>query len=88
MCLSITKAAEYTLPKLAKPLRPFWVTPATTVLPARGADLEFYPVICLSASKLVPDGLDRRAAGHCYVQGAGDDHESWSLVSLFGSLRG
>jgi len=34
--------------------------------------------VCISASKLVSEGLERRSAGFTYVQGSGDDHESWS----------
>lgn len=44
--------------------------------------MDFYPVICVSASKLVEEGLERRSAGFTYVQGSGDDHESWSQVRL------
>ncbi|KAH7096569.1 initiator tRNA phosphoribosyl transferase [Auriculariales sp. MPI-PUGE-AT-0066] len=74
-------SSDYTLPVLSKPLRPFWITPATTSLPLAEQDpssLGFFPVICVSASKMVPDGIDRRAAGYVYVQGSGDDHELWS----------
>lgn len=48
-------------------------------------DLPFHPIVCISAS--VPYttlGLDeerRGREGYTYIQGAGDDHESWSLVS-------
>jgi len=72
-------ASSYELPRLTKPIRPVWVTPTTIDFPAFDDDTQFYPIICLSASKVVQDGLDRREAGYTYVQGAGDDHESWSL---------
>jgi tRNA A64-2'-O-ribosylphosphate transferase len=40
--------------------------------------LPFYPIVCITASEAVADGLDRRN-GYTYVQGAADDEESWSL---------
>jgi tRNA A64-2'-O-ribosylphosphate transferase len=43
--------------------------------------VDFFPLICISASKLVHEGIERRSAGFTYVQGSGDDHESWSQVS-------
>ncbi|KAJ3184084.1 hypothetical protein HDU85_001935 [Gaertneriomyces sp. JEL0708] len=65
---------------MEKPLRPIWMTPATTLRNAfewgDRMDLPFYPVILLNASEVVPDGLDRRA-GFTYVQGSADDHELW-----------
>ncbi|EJD40323.1 initiator tRNA phosphoribosyl transferase [Auricularia subglabra TFB-10046 SS5] len=75
-------ASQYTLPRLPRPLRPFWVTPSTRVLPVRAGDgdaAQFFPIICVSASKLVDgsEALDRRS-GYVYVQGSGDDHELWS----------
>lgn len=76
---SALAASSYELPRLTKPIRPVWVTPTTIDFPAFDDDTQFYPIICLSASKVVQDGLDRREAGYTYVQGAGDDHESWSL---------
>ncbi|KZV88964.1 initiator tRNA phosphoribosyl transferase [Exidia glandulosa HHB12029] len=78
--------SQYTLPALAKPLRPFWITPSTSVLPLVGNvadELDFYPVLCVSASKAVPnsEGMEREA-GWVYVQGSGDDHELWMLCGL------
>ncbi|KNC98283.1 tRNA A64-2'-O-ribosylphosphate transferase [Spizellomyces punctatus DAOM BR117] len=65
---------------LQKPLRPLWITPATDMEMSfgwhDGDDLDFYPVILLSASQAVPDGMDRRE-GYTYVQGSADDHEMW-----------
>lgn len=49
------------------------------MLPPLSGELEFFPIICLSASEHVPEGIERRH-GYCYVQGSGDDHESWSRV--------
>lgn len=43
-------------------------------------DTPFYPIICVSASKITEEGIERRREGYNYVQGAGDDHEFWSLV--------
>ncbi|KAL4071269.1 tRNA A64-2'-O-ribosylphosphate transferase [Scleroderma yunnanense] len=73
-------ASFYKLPELQLPLRPIWITPATTTFPSLSAPtLPFYPIVCLSASKLVADGLERRANGFAYIQGSGDDHELWSM---------
>lgn len=62
---------------LSKPLRPFWVTPETidSELPSESSNLEFYPVVCCTASRRVTgiEGFDDN-----YIQGAGDDSESWS----------
>ncbi|THH32491.1 hypothetical protein EUX98_g1661 [Antrodiella citrinella] len=76
--------SSYTLPDLAHPLRPLWITPATSVFPAlppsKSEGRKFYPVICVSASKqILVDGLDRRSNGFAYVQGSGDDHELWGM---------
>lgn len=65
------------MPRLAKPLRPLWITPSSSTLPNLTNDLDFFPIICLSASRQVEDGLER-GNGYCYVQGSGDDHESWA----------
>ncbi|KIJ66038.1 hypothetical protein HYDPIDRAFT_87770 [Hydnomerulius pinastri MD-312] len=75
-------ASFYELPQLEYPLRPIWITPATTAFPrfpANGADRRFYPIVCVSASKQVIDGMERRASGFAYIQGSGDDHELWSM---------
>ncbi|EGF97856.1 uncharacterized protein MELLADRAFT_84197 [Melampsora larici-populina 98AG31] len=70
--------------QLKRPLRPVWCCPTSIctmtdfnsnedVLPS------YYPVVCVSASKIVTDtSTTYRPAGYTYVQGAGDDHESWS----------
>lgn len=39
-------------------------------------------MICVSASKQVKEGLERRTNGFAYVQGSGDDHELWGQVRL------
>ncbi|KAF8523245.1 tRNA A64-2'-O-ribosylphosphate transferase [Gautieria morchelliformis] len=70
-------SSEYSIPCLPKPLRPIWITADTqTILPLDSLDV--YPVVCVSASRLVQEGIERRSAGYTYVQGSGDDHESWS----------
>ncbi|KAF9788173.1 initiator tRNA phosphoribosyl transferase [Thelephora terrestris] len=69
--------SEYELPLLAKPVRPIWVDQSTTVLPTFSGSQGFTPLICLSASKQIEDGLERREHGFTYVQGSGDDHELW-----------
>lgn len=61
-------------------MRPIWITPATTNFPEFGSESPFYPVICVSASKVLEEGTERRRDGYSYVQGAGDDHEFWSSV--------
>ncbi|KAG2137311.1 initiator tRNA phosphoribosyl transferase-domain-containing protein [Suillus cothurnatus] len=75
-------ASFYVLPKLQYPLRPIWITPSTTIFPKfPDTDVErrFYPIICISASKQVLDGMERRITGFAYIQGSGDDHELWSM---------
>ncbi|GAA6015069.1 hypothetical protein JCM8202_004870 [Rhodotorula sphaerocarpa] len=65
---------------LDRPLRPFFVSPASTLSPHPASNFpDCYPVICASASKLAAeaDGLERER-GFTYVQGSGDDHEAWS----------
>lgn len=65
-----------------KPLRPIWVTPDSTLF-SRGSPwpsistLDFYPIILISASRIVVDGVDRQN-GFVYIQGAADDEESWA----------
>ncbi|PBK88492.1 initiator tRNA phosphoribosyl transferase [Armillaria gallica] len=71
--------SSYTLPRLQYPLRPMWITPSTSSFPQVGSDPGFYPVICVSASKQVEDGLERRSSGFTYIQGSGDDHEAWGM---------
>ncbi|KAG8697946.1 hypothetical protein FRC08_006226 [Ceratobasidium sp. 394] len=72
-------ASTYTLPLLTKPLRPFWISPYLSDfrVPIIDDSTPFYPVVCVSASQPVQDGVDRRL-GFMYVQGSGDDHELWS----------
>ncbi|KAI8978289.1 initiator tRNA phosphoribosyl transferase [Trametes punicea] len=73
--------SAYSIPPLPLPLRPLWITPSTTVfprLPDRD-DLACLPVICVSASRQVEEGLERRSHGFSYVQGSGDDHELWGM---------
>ncbi|SGY34473.1 BQ5605_C002g01637 [Microbotryum silenes-dioicae] len=67
---------------LDRPLRPVFISPASRLSSAPSPSTSFptfYPIICVSASKLAwdQDGLER-ALGFTYVQGSGDDHESWS----------
>jgi tRNA A64-2'-O-ribosylphosphate transferase len=58
-----------------------WISPASQPSTINLTELDFFPVICVSASKLVEDagGVERRL-GYTYVQGSGDDHELWSGV--------
>jgi len=71
--------SSFHLHSLNVPLRPFWVTPRSTphTLPT-----DCFPVVCVSASKQVEDGMERRSHTYSYVQGAADDHESWSMVRM------
>lgn len=61
---------------MLKPLRPIFVSPASTFSTPRN-ELNYYPVVCVSASKLAKES-DVRERGFAYVQGAGDDHETWA----------
>ena len=76
------------LSKVAKPLRPIWVTRTDSELPSFPPSLDFIPVICCTSSKLTRSGeqvmwfnSDPHSAGgisFTYVQGAGDDSEAWA----------
>ncbi|KAF7793494.1 hypothetical protein EIP86_004606 [Pleurotus ostreatoroseus] len=73
--------SSYILPNLERPLRPLWITPATSAFPHIPPPEErtFFPVVCVSASKQLEEGLERRSHGFSYVQGSGDDHELWGM---------
>ncbi|KAI0943916.1 hypothetical protein AcV7_001869 [Taiwanofungus camphoratus] len=60
---------------------PLWITPSTSGFPRvlSGKNEGFFSIICVSASKQVQDGLERRSNGFAYVQGSGDDHELWAM---------
>ncbi|GKT49176.1 uncharacterized protein ColSpa_09357 [Colletotrichum spaethianum] len=63
--------------RLAKPLRPFWVTQETQLAPVAGAVFDdHHPVVCCTSSRRVA-GAEMSEAG--YIQGAGDDTENWAL---------
>ncbi|EJT96955.1 initiator tRNA phosphoribosyl transferase, partial [Dacryopinax primogenitus] len=71
------------LPGLAKPIRPFWIHPQSTSFPSFPTECDFYPIICLSASRKVGERAqwidqDQWGSGWGYVQGAGDDEEGWA----------
>lgn len=74
-------ASSFELPVLPHPLRPFWITPSTTSFPSFSSPASdgFFPIICVSASKQVDQGTERRASGFAYIQGSGDDHELWGM---------
>ncbi|TFK28600.1 initiator tRNA phosphoribosyl transferase [Coprinopsis marcescibilis] len=75
-------ASSFELPRLPVPLRPIWITPSTSQFPPISEGNEgsrFLPVICVSASKQVQEGVERRLGGFSYVQGSGDDHELWGM---------
>ncbi|KAF9958043.1 hypothetical protein BGZ72_000974 [Mortierella alpina] len=66
--------------RLQKPIRPIWLTPQSFLLKDDLPDYSqvgFLPVICLSASRVVQDGMEERD-GYLYVQGSGDDEEMWA----------
>jgi hypothetical protein len=71
-------------------LRPIWINPHTPKWKvADVSELAFYPVICLSVSRVSSDNEENQSMGreYLYIQGAADDHESWSLVSLLSSTN-
>ncbi|KAF9029342.1 initiator tRNA phosphoribosyl transferase [Hymenopellis radicata] len=70
--------SSYDLPNLVRPLRPLWITPATSNFPVVDA-LSCFPIICVSASKQISEGLERRSSGFSYIQGSADDHEAWGM---------
>jgi tRNA A64-2'-O-ribosylphosphate transferase len=74
--------SSFDLPYLSKPLRPFWVTTRSAAHISLPSDC--LPVVCASASKQVEEGIERRSNNYTYVQGAADDHESWSNVRIMG----
>ena len=58
-----------------------WITPATTSFPRiKDESPDFLPIMCVSASKQIQQGTERRSGGFAYVQGSGDDHELWGMV--------
>ena len=60
---------------LKKPLRPTWVTPDTTSTYESIPSTNYHDVICCTASRRV---LGAEMTEDGYIQGAGDDSESWS----------
>lgn len=68
---------------ITKPLRPIWISPQTTFLedyiPTFQSD-KFYPILCISTSELIDKKISNNISSNFdYVQGAGDDEETWSL---------
>lgn len=62
--------------KVKKPMRPYWVTPATSLdsLSKPSDDSFATVVLCTASSKPSVEARN----GPDYVQGAADDHEAWS----------
>ena len=63
--------------KVKKPMRPYWVTPATSLDSlSKPADDDTFAtvVLCVASSKPSIEVRDNPS----YVQGAADDHEAWS----------
>jgi len=78
--LRVGQESTFVFDNLKRPLRPIWTTPASHVPTL--TNTMYYPVVCVCASRMVEYGLERRMASvFTYVQGAGDDHETWSHVS-------
>lgn len=69
-------ASDYTVPRLNKPLCPLFAHPGT-VLAIPSARAEQVHHIVLASVSSVDEVAG--AYGATYVQGAGDDHESWAL---------
>lgn len=61
--------------QLTKPLRPIWVTQESSIPTEPPEFSAFYPIICCTSSRRVPGG---EASEGGYIQGAGDDAESWA----------
>ena len=78
--LPIDKRAQF-----KKPLRPIWLTQESDLFKQIPEFQDFYSLILCTASRRVFSGEgDKRCSGgveYTYIQGAGDDSESWSLVS-------
>ncbi|KIY69804.1 initiator tRNA phosphoribosyl transferase [Cylindrobasidium torrendii FP15055 ss-10] len=73
-------SSSYPLPRIPVPLRPIWITPSTTDFPDVSSWNEYgLPLVCVSASRFVEEGLERRAGGYSYIQGSADDHEMWAM---------
>ncbi|KAF2854140.1 hypothetical protein T440DRAFT_442625 [Plenodomus tracheiphilus IPT5] len=61
--------------KLTKPLRPIWVTQASSLPSTPPSFPDFHPIVLCTASRRV-QGAEISENG--YIQGAADDHEAWS----------
>jgi len=57
--------------QISKPLRPFWITPASPLISTANVFDNFHPVICCTVSR-------RENGEGGYIQGAGDDTENWA----------
>ncbi|KAF9206886.1 hypothetical protein BGZ49_001611 [Haplosporangium sp. Z 27] len=82
LSMSIQRFSDMTplTTRLLKPIRPIWLTPQSFLFKDDMPDysqVAFFPVICLSASRVVPEGMEE-CDGYLYVQGSGDDEEMWS----------
>eukprot|EP00743_Colponemidia_sp_Colp-15_P013112 GILK01015120.1.p1 GENE.GILK01015120.1~~GILK01015120.1.p1 ORF type:complete len:486 (+),score=58.00 GILK01015120.1:252-1709(+) len=62
-----------------KPLRPLWVCPESRLSnQSDTTELSFLPIVCVSASQALTTDEIRSTQSWMYVQGAGDDAETWS----------
>lgn len=72
------QASTYELPILTKPLRPVHICPTSSSNLESICETDYFPVICLSASRYTSGGSAERLDGFNYVPGSGDDHEAWA----------
>ncbi|KAI9221577.1 tRNA A64-2'-O-ribosylphosphate transferase [Blastocladiella britannica] len=67
------------LPAVAKPLRCIWISPDMAVQRVDPSELDFTPIYCVTASRVINDASIIREEGFVYVQGGADDEENWAL---------
>ncbi|KAI9189240.1 tRNA A64-2'-O-ribosylphosphate transferase [Blastocladiella emersonii ATCC 22665] len=73
------RSTRLRLPALSKPLRPLWIGPDSFAIQrVDPATLDFHPVYCLTASRVVDSADGYRSGNYVYIQGAADDDENWS----------
>ncbi|KAF5383472.1 hypothetical protein D9757_006163 [Collybiopsis confluens] len=82
-CFAFSLLRALTLSPSSYRTHQIWITPSSTSFPNfHPVDTPFFPIICISASRQVEVGSDRRGRGFVYIQGSGDDHELWGMASL------
>ncbi|KAJ1569341.1 Cell division control protein 7 [Cladochytrium tenue] len=68
---------EWLAAAMEKPLRPDWIVHGSAPELEHPRN-DVYRVVLISASEAVPEGMEERP-GFYYVQGSGDDEETWSI---------